>query len=151
MKRVVFSLGIAILAVAFLSCKESSKKQQASTEPPTTADSVITDGHNSANALDIEGEYKGTLPCADCEGIKTAIVLTRDKTYIRHTTYLGKDVNVFEEKGVYSWNSEGNTITLSGIKNAPNMYFVGENKLIQLDTEGNRITGNLADRYILHK
>jgi NlpE N-terminal domain len=45
----------------------------------------------------------------------------------------------------------GSIITLTGIKNKPNEYFVGENKLIQLDIDGNKITGSLADKYILKK
>jgi len=30
-------------------------------------------------------------------------------------------------------------------------YLVGENQLFMLDTEGNRITGGLAENYILKK
>jgi copper homeostasis protein (lipoprotein) len=69
----------------------------------------------------------------------------------KNSKYLGQDGRVFEEKGLYSWNKEGNTITLNGIKNSPNQYFIGENKLIQLDANGNRITGTLSDKYVLLK
>ena len=151
MKKMNLMFAFAILAFASISCDQLTKTLQLEKETVTAMDSVISDGHNSSNALDVEGEYKGMLPCANCEAIKTVIVLNSDKSYIRHTTYRGKDVKVFEETGVYSWNSEGNTITLSGIKNGPNMYFVGENKLIQLDMDGKRITGNMADKYVLHK
>jgi uncharacterized lipoprotein NlpE involved in copper resistance len=151
MKKIATSIGVALTVFILLSCNESSKTHKALTEPVSKIDSIFSESHSSYNALDVEGEYKGMLPCGDCEAIKTVIVLNKDKSYIRYTTYMGKDGKVFEEKGFYSWNSEGNTITLSGIKNAPNLYFVGENKLIQLDLEGNRITGNLADKYILHK
>ena len=37
------------------------------------------DMHNAENSLDIAGVYKGVLPCADCEGIETTIVLKDDK------------------------------------------------------------------------
>jgi copper homeostasis protein (lipoprotein) len=70
-------------------------------------------------------------------------------SYVKQTSYLGKDGKVIEEKGFYTRNSEGNTITLNGIENAPNQYFVGVNKLIQLDMNGKRIAGNMADKYIL--
>ena len=56
-----------------------------------------------------------------------------------------------EEKGKYTWNAAGNTIILDGVKDAPNQYFVGENTLTQLDMEGNKITGDMADLYILKK
>ncbi len=142
---------IAISVFILLSCTQSSKNQNTSTEKPTVIDSTFSDGHNSSNSLDVDGEYIGTLPCADCEGIKTTIKLNTDKSYVKQTSYLGKDGKVFEDKGFYSWNSEGNTITLIGVTNAPNQYFVGENMLIQLDMEGNRITGNLSDKYVLRK
>lgn len=144
-------LAIALSGIILLSCNQTSKNQRTSNEKPTVVDSAIPDKLNSYNSLDVDGEYKGTLPCADCEGIETTIRLNPDKSYVKQIIYLGKDGKVFEEKGFYSWNSEGNTITLTGVKNAPNQYFAGENMLIQLDLEGNRITGNLSDKYVLRK
>jgi uncharacterized lipoprotein NlpE involved in copper resistance len=37
------------------------------------------------------------------------------------------------------------------VKDSPNRYLVGENTLTQLDMEGNKITGNMADQYVLKK
>jgi len=34
---------------------------------------------------------------------------------------------------------------------APDSYHVGENRLIQLDMQGERITGALAERYVLDR
>ena len=39
----------------------------------------------------------------------------------------------------------------SGMENAPNQYFVAENKLIQLDMAGKKIEGKLAEKYVLAK
>ena len=108
--------------------------------------------HTANNSLDYFGTYFGVLPCADCEGIETTLELTKDKKYSLTTKYLGKEnAQVNESKGAYSWNKEGNTVILSGIKNAPSRYFVGENYVIQLDMKGQEIKGNLADKYILQK
>jgi uncharacterized lipoprotein NlpE involved in copper resistance len=96
--------------------------------------------------------YKGVVPCADCEGIETTVVLNADQTYLLRTAYLGKpDAAATEKTGSFTWNTTGNTVILSGIENAPNQYFVGENQLIQLDLAGNKITGDLAAKYILAK
>ena len=141
----------AISLFVFISCKESLKNQPASTEQSIIADSAVSDGHNSANSLDFAGTYTGILPCADCEGIKTEIILNKDLTYEIRKSYLGKDEKIFEITGSFAWNAEGNTIIFSGIKDAPNQYFVSEDKVIQLDMEGRRITGNLADKYVLVK
>ncbi len=106
---------------------------------------------NSATSLDWEGTYTGVLPCADCAGIETAIRLNRDGTYLLEARYLGKDREARQQRGNFSWNSNGSSIELLGIPSAPNRYFVGENTLTQLDRDGSRITGDLAGRYVLNK
>jgi copper homeostasis protein (lipoprotein) len=142
---------IALTVFILLGCTSSPENKQSSTKVKDKIDSTFSDGHNSSNSLDVEGKYKGILPCADCGGIETEIILSKNNSYVKHTKYLGKDGRVFGMKGFYSWNNEGNTITLSGISNAPNQYLVGENKLIQLDMEGKRISGNLSEKYVLLK
>lgn len=124
---------ILALCLSFLSC--------ASRKPD----------HSSFNSLDWAGMYTGTLPCADCEGIMTTIVLSDDLTYLLSTSYLGKDGGVFEERGRFSWSPDGSTITFDGIKQRPASFRVGENTLRQLDMDGHVITGALADTYMLIK
>lgn len=109
------------------------------------------DEHNAVTSLDFMGIYEGVLPCADCEGIQTVIELGVGNSYVKKVTYLGKENSeVIETQGTFSWNDEGNTITLDS-EPAPNQYFVGENVLFHLDIDGNRIAGDLADKYRLNK
>ncbi|WP_017294935.1 copper resistance protein NlpE N-terminal domain-containing protein [Geminocystis herdmanii] len=110
-----------------------------------------TVGDTSANSLDWNGTYQGMIPCASCEGIKTTLTLNQDLSYVMSTEYVGKSEEVLEVKGTFKWNNAGNTISLDSVKDAPNQFLVGENMLFQLDMEGNRITGDLADKYILTK
>jgi uncharacterized lipoprotein NlpE involved in copper resistance/heat shock protein HslJ len=113
---------------------------------------VSIDSHNSQNALDWSGTYKGITPCADCEGIETEVILNKDLTFVIKTKYLGKgDAKVFEEKGTFEWDNTGSIILLQGLKGSPSQYKVGENKLIQLDMDGKVITGQLAEKYVLPK
>lgn len=105
--------------------------------------------HNARNALDWAGTYRGVLPCADCEGIETVIVLAYDETYSSSSKYLGKSNAPFSEQGNFTWNEAGNTITLESP--SPAQYFVGENQLIRLARDGSRITGDLARHYVLTK
>lgn len=155
-------LAIAITACTLWGCGNSktSKKLNADslTKDSLTVDGVKSDSlkmdldHSSKNTLDWDGTYKGIVPCADCEGIETSLVLGKELSYTLKTKYLGKsDAKVFEEKGKFSWDKNGQVITLDGIKDAPNKYFVGENKIIQLDMNGKQITGEHADLYILKK
>ena len=102
--------------------------------------------------MDWQGTYKGVTPCADCEGIETEIILKNDLSYTLKTKYLGKgDGKVFQEAGSFVWDKTGGIISLEGLKGSPSQYKVGENKLIQLDMEGNVITGDLAEKYVLTK
>lgn len=108
-------------------------------------------GDTSQNSLDWNGVYEGILPCASCEGIKTTIILNQDLTFVQQVQHLGIDERTWEKKGTFKWNEAGNRITLQGIEQAPNQFIVGENMLIQLDMNGDRISGDLADKYILNK
>lgn len=155
-------LAIAIIACTLWGCGNSKTSEKLNTDS-LTKDSLTMKGvksdslkldtdHSSKNALDWDGTYKGIVPCADCEGIETTLVLGKELTYTLKTKYLGKsDAKVFEEKGKFSWDKSGQIITLDGIKDAPNKYFVGENKIIQLDMNGKEITGEHADLYMLKK
>jgi heat shock protein HslJ len=113
---------------------------------------VATDAHNSQNALDWPGTYKGITPCADCEGIAIKISLNKDLTFLIQTNYLGKgDGKIFEEKGNFTWDKTGGIVLLQGTKGKPSPYKVGENKLVQLDLKGKEISGLLAEKYVLVK
>jgi len=111
---------------------------------------VVYDNHNSQNSLDWAGTYEGTLPCADCEGIKTVIVLNQNNTYVLSEEYLDKKRNPAVTKGIFSWNSDGSKVTLTD-GDRKQQYQVGENKLIHLDETGDIITGSLSKNYILQK
>lgn len=144
---------ISLLIIFFTSCNEASNESTPVTEEsmiPDTATS-LQDHHNAVSSLDWDGIYKGVLPCADCEGIETALTLKKDLTYIITTSYLGKEANSTNDQGKFRWDVAGNTIKLAGVSNGPNQYFVGENHLRQLDLTGQKITGTLADKYILAK
>ncbi len=106
--------------------------------------------HTSQNALNWAGMYKGVVPCADCEGIETILVLNADNTYLLRIKYLGKgDGRYTESTGSLTWNNEANIVMLGGVTDGPIQYIIEENRVIQLDLAGNRITGDLADNYIL--
>lgn len=110
------------------------------------------DLHNSRNSLDWAGVYMGFLPCADCEGIKTLVKLNQDLTYRKHEIYEEKSEEVFESEGKFSWDTSGNVVQLEGGNSGiPSWYAVGENRLTQLDSEGNKIEGDLATTYELTK
>lgn len=142
----ILSITIVLLMT---SCISEKKK-----ETPITEDSQIEEvdmrvtGDNSMTSLDWDGTYEGELPCADCEGIKTVVTINSDKTYTIQETYLGKETTPIETKGTFEWDDKGQIINLS---NDRNPYFVGENTLTLLDSDGQKNTGDLQALYILNK
>lgn len=132
------------LLLAFLASCTSNK--------PDNTDVTITDTHNSANSIDWEGTYTGVIPCADCQGIQTKVILSNAGKYMRQVVYLGKSPDMHSDAGTFTWDEKGGIIILQeDSENGPRRYKVGVNKLIHLDQSGNPITGDLADKYILVK
>ncbi len=105
--------------------------------------------HNSQNSVDWMGTYEATIPCADCPGIKTTLTLNKDNTFTISEEYLERKTKS-EDKGNFSWDTTGSTITLNG-KNAKYKYKVGENRLFQLNMDGTPITTEMKDLYIFKK
>jgi copper homeostasis protein (lipoprotein) len=143
-----------LLLTSFAACNNQSQPAAIAAALPQKNDTLpatVATADNSAASLDWAGIYKGVVPCADCEGIETTITLNADKTYVLATSYMGKKQTTIEEKGSFSWNDAGAIVTLAGLKEKPSQYQVGENKITQLDMIGNKITGDMADKYILLK
>jgi uncharacterized lipoprotein NlpE involved in copper resistance len=136
--RKAFFVGTVLLVFLVWSCAKQAKPK-----PVPAADSFAS----------IAGDYKGILPCANCEGIDTLIRLRSDGTYIFQIRYLGKSDEVFEWTENFKLNPQTNVLTLEAKDeyDFPPFYAVGENTLTQLDMEGEVITGELAELYILKK
>lgn len=120
-------------------------------EKSDTLQTVPDPAHNSQLSLDWWGVYTGVLPCADCEGIDTKLILFDDGTYQKNSRYLGKeDELLIQNEGSFKWTEDGSTIKLD-IENVPVSYQVGEIRLTRLDENGEVITGEIASRYMLYK
>lgn len=103
-------------------------------------------------AVNFIGTYEGILPCADCEGIETVVILRPDNQYVMKSKYLGqKGLNSYDSKGSYTWHQEKQIITLHDPQGPRHSYMVGNNTLHYLDQDGKKIAGALADYYILKK
>jgi uncharacterized lipoprotein NlpE involved in copper resistance len=115
--------------------------------------SCVTTSHNSRNSSDWAGIYTGVIPSAGGMGINVRITLNTDETYKVEYQYIDKSDDIFTSTGKFTWKPDGNTIILDseGEGGFPPYYKLGENTLTHLDLEGNIITGDLADHYILKK
>lgn len=136
------------ISLALTACA-NGYSDQPSSQPSTQAPNMTSD--NSRTSLDWPGVYQGLIPCADCESIKTRITLHKDGTFTRSMIYQGKPDGQFNDQGKFSWDEGGGKITLIDKQGQSQSYLVGEGRLFHLDQQGQRISGELADRYILIK
>ena len=154
MKKSIIAISLASLVLAACSKTENKKvEEQTPATTETVSEATVADtAHTAENAIDWNGTYKGILPCADCEGIKTELELNSDKTYEIKETYLGKgDGKPFESKGSFQFDNKNSSIIELDKAGDSRKYFVAEGYLKALDLEGNEITGDLADKYQLKK
>jgi len=78
--------------------------------------------------------------------------LNKNNSYILITQNVGQSKRDVVEKGKFTSGDKNDTLVLTSRDGTTTrQYFVGENMLIQLDNNGNRISGKLADRYILRR
>ncbi|MDO9046485.1 MAG: copper resistance protein NlpE [Methylobacter sp.] len=116
-----------------------------------------TDHAAHANPIDksqdFHGVFYGFLPCNDCNGIKTTLSLKQNNNYLLVTQQARESSREFYEKGKYSWNDKNHTVILTPLKESATRQYLIENEgtLIQLNSDGVRMTGDSADRYILRR
>lgn len=146
MKKLIY---VTFVLFAFTACKNNQEKE---TGEEIVETEQAPDMHTSQISLDWQGVYKGVLPCADCEGIATEVKLNDDQTYTIERVYLGKDDQAFKETGAFKWTEDGGSIVLKEkVKGSPTLFKVGENHLLHLDQDGEKIEGELAEMYMLRK
>lgn len=149
MKRVLVVFGIC-LAAWLVSCKGKPENQTSS--PSEGAATHQNEKELAASSSqDVVGTYTGTLPCADCPGIKVEIILDADKSFTYNSTYIDRNANApIEDIG--EWSLKGDILTLTyDDSSTPTKFFVGEGYIQQLDGDGKKITGKLANMFILKK
>ncbi|HBW81779.1 MAG TPA: copper resistance protein NlpE [Sphingobacterium sp.] len=138
MKRYIWIVGL-LLTIGMVGC--DNPKQRVAVYKDNLQD---LKGREKAEV--VIGEYRGVMPCADCDGIETLISLHADNTYQYSSKYLNKSDDVFMREG--KWKLDGNIITLDGVDYK---FKLGNRILSQLDLSGNDITGDISKYYVLTK
>lgn len=93
--------------------------------------------------------YTGTLPCADCPGIRYRLIID-DSSFTEISIYDNDPNARFEKSG--AWNVNGDTLSILDSTRVPiKRFLVSEESLTLLDRENQKITGDLADMYTLER
>jgi len=142
MKKLIYSLSFYSLLLC--ACNNSGNKSI----PTDDSVNVKSAGIDSL-ALKAVGIYGGFVPCADCEGIITYLLLNPDMSYRLEETYYKKDEKVFRTNG--SWKMDKGKVVLYDNNEVKLSFLNDGDKIWQLDSEGNRISGNLGDKYVLNR
>jgi uncharacterized lipoprotein NlpE involved in copper resistance len=141
MNRIISVVLISLSLLGLGACKSTNSSGE---------NAAIDAAHNSRNSVDWPGVYTGIIPAASGPGINVTFTVNENSTYTISYQYIDKGNEVFTESGAFEWDEQGGKIKIDS-KTLPPYYLVGENRLIQLDMQGNKITGELAENYVLAK
>ena len=112
----------------------------------STSSSATTTPGNADLMRQWVGTYAGTLPCPDCQGIKTSLVLNPDGTYSMQEDYLGKDENKPKSSGgQWKTSADGATLELDYTKRDETVRFrqAEGNSIKMLGRDGAEIASKL--------
>lgn len=76
--------------VMLVGCTGRVPKENKSDTQVITEGLVDQNSYNAMNSLDLAGTYQGVLPCADCNGIATEILINNDQTFVIKSNTYGK-------------------------------------------------------------
>lgn len=105
-------------------------------------------GYSSLATNDVVGMYRGTIPCADCQGIDITLEFLGEKLYRSTSVYLGKNGEARRDNGI--WSTSGNIITLMSNDDKQIFEKVPEG-LRMLGHDGRKIESSMSELYILKK
>lgn len=151
MKRKLIVLTVGALAV-LSSCTE--KKTTANTtdkDSTSVVDTTATDD-NYVDLAAVSGTYEGTLPAADCPGIKTVLTIKADSTYQLQQDYIDKKNGHDEASGVFKV-LDGKVLMLVRPSSGEQTYYkVKDNSsIVMTDSLGVEPEGETAKLYVLKK
>ena len=142
MKNLIYFL--SFYSLLLYACNNSGNKSISSDDSVKVKSTSI-----DSLALKATGIYGGFVPCADCEGIITYLLLNPDMSYRLEETYYKKDEKVFRTNG--NWKMEKGKIILYDNNEVRLSFLTDGDKIWQLDSEGNRISGNLGNKFVLNR
>lgn len=151
MNRIVY---IFCLAIFMTACTTTDKNANSDTSTDiTTEKNTEKENRNTSSMYAWVGTYEGVLPCADCAGIKTTIVLNANNKFMLSEVYLKGDGKTrYQKAGNFKLDKASSVLTLLYPGDDPDrLYKLGDGIITLLDKDGNMPTGELASAYVLKK
>ena len=151
MKKKLIVLAISSLAI-LASC--TGKKTTPNAADNDSANVVDTTASNKDNVdlTSVAGTYEGTLPAADCPGIKTVLTINADSTYLLKQDYIDKKDGHDEASGIFKV-LDGKVLMLVRPSTGEQTFYKVKDatSIIMTDSMGVEPEGETAKLYVLKK
>ena len=149
MKKTMMIVAVAVMALTAACTGKKTTENTAAQDTTSVVDSAATP------ALDIAvvaGTYEGTLPAADCPGIKTVLTLNTDSTYELKQDYIDRKDGHDEASGVFEV-LDGNVLMLVRPSSGEHTFYKVKDaqSVIMTDSLGNEPESEMAPLYVLKK
>ena len=151
MKRKLIVLTVGALAV-LSSCTEKKTTANAADKDSTSVVDTTATDDNYVDLAAVSGTYEGTLPAADCPGIKTVLTIKADSTYQLQQDYIDKKNGHDEASGVFKV-LDGKVLMLVRPSSGEQTYYKvkDNNSIVMTDSLGVEPEGETAKLYVLKK
>lgn len=151
MKRKLIVLTVGALAV-LSSCTEKKTTANATDKDSTSVVDTTATDDNYVDLTAVSGTYEGTLPAADCPGIKTVLTIKADSTYLLQQDYIDKKNGHDEASGVFKV-LDGKRLMLVRPSSGEQTYYKvkDNNSIVMTDSLGVEPEGETAKLYVLKK
>lgn len=151
MKRKLIVLTVGALTV-LSSCTEKKTTANATDKDSTSVVDTTATDNNYVDLAAVSGTYEGTLPAADCPGIKTVLTIKADSTYQLQQDYIDKKNGHDEASGVFKV-LDGKRLMLVRPSSGEQTYYKvkDNNSIVMTDSLGVEPEGETAKLYVLKK
>lgn len=145
-KKMMF---LAVAAVALMaSC--SGKKTAPNVSEADSVNMADTTAAATVDLAAVAGTYEGTLPAADCPGIKTVLTINADSTYELKQDYIDRPDGHDEASGVFQVLDGGVLMLVRPSSGDHTFYKVKDaTSIVMTDSLGNEPEGEMAKLYVL--
>lgn len=148
-KMIYFAMAAA---VALTTSCNGKKTVSADADHDSTSVADTTVAGENVDLTTVAGTYEGTLPAADCPGIKTVLTINADSTYELKQDYIERKDGHDEASGVLQV-LDGNVLMLVRPSSGEHTFYkVKDSKsIVMTDSLGNEAEGEMAKLYVLTK
>ncbi len=151
MKKKLVLMAAVVAALFVVSCNGKTNGNETGKDSLSAVenDSLAADGVAIESLV---GTYEGTLPAADCPGIKTVLTLNADSTYQYSADYLERKDGHDEANGIFKVLAN-NVVEITRPSSGETSYYKVKdaNSIIMTDSLGNEPEGEMAKLYVLTK